>query len=233
MNMPNSANHNSAQVNEPQTGACASCGALQSVYRFCIKCGQPMVQFVEPGALIALVPATPAKVAPRFAIAGVATPGTADRLPRVLPRGGVKTVHWIGVHGGAGEHTLASAVPGSVAAGHGWPTLAAAGNMRPLDVPIALVARTHMRGLLAAQLALREWASGAVSPTRMLGLVLVADSPGRLPKPLKDLQRIVSGGADQVWNVPFLEQLRLRSRDDLPPTDSSFEAIRRAIAKQL
>lgn len=109
---------------------------------------------------------------------------------------------WVGAHGGAGESTLAAAVEGSAGGGHAWPATAG-GSPR-----VVLVARTHASGLRAAQLAATQWASGSVPEVELLGLVLVADAPGRLPRELRDLTRLVAGGVPHVWNVPWLEQVR-------------------------
>src|SRR5690625_7783755 len=66
----------------------------------------------------------------------------------------------------------------------------------------------HAHGLLATQTAATKWASGAVD-VDLLGLVLVADAPGRLSRPLRDLARLVSGGLPRVWNLPWIEAWRL------------------------
>ena len=72
---------------------------------------------------------------------------------------------------------------------------------------VVLVARTHASGLKAAQEALRDWAAGDL-PVKLLGLVLIADAPGRLPKPLRDLAQLVAGGAPTVWRIPWHEPWR-------------------------
>ncbi|MDP9026949.1 MAG: hypothetical protein M3N46_05250 [Actinomycetota bacterium] len=81
-----------------------------------------------------------------------------------------------------------------------------------------------MTGLRAAQDALREWASGAV-PVNLLGLVVIMDAPGKLPRPLRDMQRLVSGGAPKTWTLPYLESARLGaaiSADSLDPALAKF-----------
>ena len=103
--------------------------------------------------------------------------------PRIGCRGGVwmttsqAAVWWLGAHGGAGESTLEELFSGSRAADHSWPLTAAE---RP-PARVVLVARTHARGLRAAQSAIREWAAGDAQ-VLLLGLVLIADAPGRLPR---------------------------------------------------
>ena len=39
--------------------------------------------------------------------------------------------------------------------------------------------------------------------------MLMADAPGRLPKPLRDLAQVVGGGVPRVWTVPWIDSLRL------------------------
>lgn len=152
-------------------------------------------------------PAAPA-VAPRSGPTapqgGVSTPDVVDRLPRRRDAADV-VLWWVGAHGGAGETTLSTLLPGSRPAQHAWPT--------PLDGQahhrVVLTARTHMSGLLAAQLATTDWASGAVPGVELLGLVLSADAPGRLPRQLRDFAAVVAGGAPRVWHLPWLEPWRL------------------------
>lgn len=137
--------------------------------------------------------------------ASVRGPRVADRLPRrCVPRGTIR-LWWVGVHGGAGETTLAQMLEGSWETGHAWPQILDADPELPR---VALVARTNARGLRAAQLAAIEWASGTVS-VQLHGLVLIADAPGRLPKPLRDFAQIVAGGVPHVWRVPWVEAWRL------------------------
>ena len=153
---------------------------------------------------------------------GVVLSRAADRFPRreiytSLERD--TRVWWLGVHGGAGETTLEQLLEGSRAAGHAWPVIA------PGEGPAArvvLVARTHARGLRAAQLAAIEWASGDV-PVRLEGLVLLADAPGRLPKALKQFSRLVAGGVPRVWELPWVEEWRLGApvSEDTAPKDVS------------
>lgn len=88
--------------------------------------------------------------------------------------------------------------------GHAWP-IAELGES-PLPTVI-LVARTSAHGLRSAQLAATEWACGDVA-VQLHGLVLIADAPGRLPKPLKDFAQVVAGGVPRVWRLPWVEQWR-------------------------
>jgi hypothetical protein len=121
-----------------------------------------------------------------------------------VPRETVR-LWWLGVHGGAGETTLAQLLEGSWETGHAWPQTDASATEPP---NVILVARTNARGLRAAQLAAIEWASGSV-PVHLHGLVLIADAPGRLPKALKDFALVVAGGVPRVWRLPWVEAWRL------------------------
>lgn len=111
----------------------------------------------------------------------------------------------VGAHGGSGESTLAGLCDDWHPGGHAWPELPSGGQ-----APCILVARTNVHGLLAARAALTQWAaSGSGESARLLGLVLVADAPGKLPAPLRDLAKVVGGGAPRVWDVPWVEAWRL------------------------
>jgi hypothetical protein len=147
--------------------------------------------------------------------AGVASLGPGDGLPVRVVRPGASL--WVvGAHGGAGESSIAALVEGWQAAEHAWPDPADVGQ----SCPCVLVARTHAYGLRAAQAALRQWASGTLSEhTRLLGLVLVPDASGRLPKPLRDLSAHVAGGAPRTWQFSWLEPWRTGEQlglEDLP-----------------
>ncbi len=133
----------------------------------------------------------------------VQPPRDADRFDRWTlsdSEAGTVGVWWVGAHGGAGESTLEQLLEGSRAAGHAWPI------SPPHAAParVLLVARTNAHGLRAAQLAAIEWASGQV-PIQLEGLVLIADAPGRLPRPLKDFAQLVSGGVPVTWRLPWME----------------------------
>lgn len=151
---------------------------------------------------------------------GVPAPDLVDQLP-------MRHVHrrvdlWVvGAHGGAAESTLAALDDGWSASLHAWPI--------GLDSPparVVVVARTSAHGLLAAKAAAKQWASGLVGNVEMLGLVLVADAPGRLPKPLRDLIKIVSGGYPRTWHVPWIESWRLGAD---PTPDASPREVQRLV----
>ena len=136
---------------------------------------------------------------------GVTLPGPQERLTRRrLGDGEPAAVWWLGAHGGAWESTLQELFSGTRAADHRWP-LTSAGRAR---ARVVVVARTHAHGLRAAQSAVREWAAGDVE-VLLLGLVLIADAPGRLPHELRRLADLVAGGVPAVWWLPWIEAWRL------------------------
>ncbi|WP_346657069.1 DUF6668 family protein [Streptomyces sp. ICN441] len=140
-------------------------------------------------------------------------PGGVTAPPQGLPLQSARGARWwwLGCHGGAGVTSLSAVVPGGSDAARCWPVP----PMGPLQ-RVVLVARSHASGLLAAQLAGRQWASGSVPGVEVLGLVVVADAPGKLPAPLRDLQKLVSGGFPRTWTVPWAESWRLGR----PPVDA-------------
>ena len=143
----------------------------------------------------------PVNAAPLTPQPGVATPSADQQLPRRrLARRELSTlVWWVGAHGGAGETSLEELLTGSRAAGHVWPI--SPDPARPART--ILIARTSYTGLCAAQRALRDWASGSVA-VDLLGLVLIADAPGKLPKELRGLVDLIDGAAPgATWVLPW------------------------------
>ncbi|UYY83617.1 hypothetical protein OIT41_19835 (plasmid) [Arthrobacter sp. YA7-1] len=133
---------------------------------------------------------------------GMVVPDTADRLARRTVSGSAAL--WItGAHGGAGESRIADLLPGARVTDHCWPVLQDESTPRVL-----LVCRADMRGLTAARSALTQWASGAAPTLDLLGLAVLADAPGKTPKPLRDFAAIVGGGAPRLWTLPWVEAWR-------------------------
>lgn len=132
---------------------------------------------------------------------GMVEPDAADRLARRTMSGSAAL--WIiGAHGGAGESRVANLL-GARATDHCWPILQDGSEPRVL-----LVCRADMRGLTAARSALTEWASGAAPEVGLLGLVVLADAPGKTPKALRDFASIIGGGAPRLWTLPWVEAWR-------------------------
>ncbi|MFP3581326.1 DUF6668 family protein [Arthrobacter sp. SIMBA_036] len=145
----------------------------------------------------------------------VPQPDAADRLPHWNVSGITPDYWWLGVHGGAGETSLARLDKNTRAAEHRWPITAAGST-------VVLVARSNMSGLRAAQLAATEWASGSLPGTHIAGLVVLADAPGRLPKEIREFARVIGGGVPHLWHFPWIEVWRFGH--DVPPEDLPKEA---------
>lgn len=125
----------------------------------------------------------------------------------------------VGAHGGAGESTVAVLGPGWRACGHAWPQLEASENVASAAPRAVLVCRSHRSGLRTAQKAIAQWAAGLVPGVDFLGLVVIADAPGRLPRELRDLARLVAAGAPRSWELPWVPQWRLQPPDPRLPVE--------------
>jgi len=161
---------------------------------------QPVVAEVPPQSPVLAQPITGAS-APQ---PGIPVPDQIDQLPS-LEHAAAAPLWWLGTHGGAGESTLAGLVPEWRAADHAWPIVVNSTTA----APTVLVARTTVRGLRAAQLAATQWASGIVPHATVLGLVVIADTQGRLPRAIRDLIKVIGGGVPRVWHLPWVESWRL------------------------
>lgn len=154
---------------------------------------------------------------------GIPVPEVADRLP-VRQVGRVVPAWWLGAHGGAGETSLAALVPDVPAAGHAWPLRSDGGASSVL-----LVARSHPRGLLAAQRAAQQYASGEVpASVQLLGLVVIADAPGRLPQPVRTLYKRVAGAFPAAWLVPWSEAWR--AGEEPRPGDAASRQLHKILS---
>ena len=108
----------------------------------------------------------------------------------------------VGAHGGAGATTWAHLL-GAGDAGCAWPR-------PPHLVDVLVMARANRTGLRAAQAAAIQWASGAVEAVDLVGLLLVADAPGRMPKGLRDYARLVKGAFPQVIEMGWVDSWRVQ-----------------------
>ncbi|AYD89923.1 hypothetical protein D5R93_07595 [Actinomyces lilanjuaniae] len=153
--------------------------------------------------------AAPALTGPAAPQAGVPAPAEDQRLPVVTVRDEASL--WVvGAHGGSAESTIAALSESWRATSHRWPVPAAEAPVRAV-----LTARLSVSGIQAAQGALTQWACGLVPGVKLLGLVLVADAPGRVPRPVRDLAQVVGGGAPRTWQVPWIRTWRLGEPPDL------------------
>lgn len=160
-------------------------------------------------------------------IVGVEAPAEADRLRSYVTLSPLQ-VHFVSSHGGAGASTLAALIDGTADAGRMWPLDPSSTK----GVPVVLVARTTVPGLRALQTAMQEWASG-VAPVQLLGTVLIRDIPGRAPRPILDLMKLVSSGVSNAWEIAYLPELRLgspvSSSTDIPALRSFATQYRNSI----
>ena len=183
-----------------------------------------MTPTTQPGAapsarpLVAEPPEQPVRALVDVAPELVRPPAAARRLGVALTaHAGVAL---LAAHGGAGVNCLLRAGLngiGAVDADGSWPAVG----------PVLLVARTSTHGLERARDLARQHASGTAGPaTQLLGLVLVADAPGRPPRRLRELADLVSGAFARTWQVPWLEEWRLAAASEpLPMHPSVAELI--------
>ena len=140
------------------------------------------------------------------------------RGPEIWIRGSIlhsisaRRYSWVGTHGGAGVSTLAT-VYGGHDCGRDWP-----GPGDPHSV--LLVARTHASGLRAALNAVEVFRRGETPAGLDLdAVVLVADAPGRLPRPLVQLVKVIESVID-VYHVPWVTAWRLGELGVAPPRET-------------
>ncbi|WP_104131591.1 DUF6668 family protein [Cryobacterium sp. M91] len=152
---------------------------------------------------------------------GIPLPDRIDRLPR-RDAAWPATIWWLGVHGGAGESTLAALTAGTRPCDHAWPIPSTTGTTHR----VVLVARTNYAGLIKAQHAATEWAANTLGDgVQLAGLALIADAPGRRPKHLQHLEQVIAGGVPHVWNLPWVNAWRLGPPDATAPLPKEFRAL--------
>lgn len=130
--------------------------------------------------------------------AGVTPPDPAVRLPArdVAP---VDRPWLVGVTGGAGASTLAVLL--------GLPECPRAWPVSDDREQVLLVARSNHAGIAATRTAASEWASG-IAAVDVIGVVFVADAPGRLPPPLARQIRITASVLPRSWRLPWVSAWR-------------------------
>jgi len=129
----------------------------------------------------------------------------------------------LGAHGGAGVTSLLRAGLDLVAvdADRRWPP---AGQ-------VLLVARTSTSGLEWARDLARQHASGRAGDVELLGVVLVADAPGRLPARTAGLRDLVSGAFARTWQLPWLEEWRLAATSEPLPSHPDVQHLAAELAR--
>lgn len=127
----------------------------------------------------------------------------AEPRPRTPAHGRSRDeIGWVKAHGGAGASSLAESL-GGVDVGARWPEPARGEPRR-----VMLVGRTSARGLRAVSRALGALQDGkAPQGIDLLGVVLIADAPGRLPLNLLRRIRVVRS-VTHVHRVPWIPAWR-------------------------
>jgi hypothetical protein len=142
---------------------------------------------------------------PRHSLARDA--GTSATSPSPAPRSALPVISgfalgqspkwaWRGAHSGAGVTTLARELGG-----------ADLGLSSMTGLPTLVVCRSSADGLIGAQRLASSELAGAPTWT-CLGLVVVADGPGSLAKPLAELAALILGGYPDHWPIPWMESWR-------------------------
>ncbi|MES4886067.1 DUF6668 family protein [Streptomyces sp. NPDC000349] len=126
-------------------------------------------------------------------------------------------VAWVNAHGGGGASTLARVLGGADLRLR-WPEPA-----RGEPGGVLLVARTHAGGMQAAAQALNTLRTGEhPAGVHLIALVLVADAPGRLPRPLGRRVRVLRSAAE-VHRVPWIPEWRLG--EEVDPLPNALRAL--------
>lgn len=95
--------------------------------------------------------------------------------------------------------------PYGVNAGRGWPDP----RLEPTGLVI-VVARTTLRGLGWARDAAAQYLAGrAPDGLHLVGVVTIADQPGRLPQPIAAAKGLLGGVYPHTWHVPYVPEYRL------------------------
>ena len=129
----------------------------------------------------------------------------------------------VGAHGGAGASVLAGLL-GVEDAGVAWPAPRAGDE----EVRVLVAARTSAYGIEAAQDAAVQWASGALGGVDLVGVVWVADAPGRLPRELRRRVALVSGAFPMSVSVPWVGAWRTAAVVDAAAVPKD---VRRALSR--
>ena len=154
---------------------------------------------------------------------------TADGSMANVATTGHDQVFWLAAHGGAGVSTLMAAT--RLGSDQAWKLPSRPATWPPLQVVV--VARSHAHGIVQAQAIAAKAAVGEglslPEPYILAGLALVADSPGKLPKPLAELRHLITGAFKKVWDVPWQEGWR---QGEVPSPANAPKQVNR-LAKEL
>ncbi|MFB8004896.1 hypothetical protein [Nocardia sp. NPDC056000] len=117
----------------------------------------------------------------------------------------------LGAHGGAGTSTLARWWAHAADAGLAWPA-----SPRTTQ-RVVVAARECIPGLTAAADRLREWHAGLAPPgVTVLGLVVTAVRPGKVPAAVRRYRRLVEELVDgSIWSIEWHDELIVFEIDEL------------------
>lgn len=169
------------------------------------------------------IPPPPAVAAGRRWVPGVDGLTVRRRIRRSTVDGA--PLLWIvGAHGGAGASTWAR-ILNVGDAGASWPQ-----HVNPTRaLSIVVCCRSTAAGLRAAQDVAIEWASGAL-PGQLVGLVVGADAPGRMPRELREFREVASGAYPRSVFVPWQAQWRFARENDVNTTSRRINKIAATVA---
>ncbi|KZF07818.1 hypothetical protein A2J03_22685 [Rhodococcus sp. EPR-157] len=149
---------------------------------------------------------------PSAAPAGLRIPPPARRAPihdtPVSVHGRPPVMWLLAAHGRSGAGTLAQIWAPAGDARRGWPAADRHSN-------VVVVCRTDRDGLAAAHDLLLQSAAGLTGGCILLGLVLVPDAPGPLPKTLRRRADVIASAAPAVWRIPYIDDLRTHNQNEL------------------
>lgn len=118
----------------------------------------------------------------------------------------------MGLHGGAGTSTVASFFGDQATdVGLGWPIAGGWTRPRP-ELNVVAVCRNHRAGIEAGMEFAKQWASGSLQDSRLLGIVIVDDGPKLLEAQKKATKRL-GQMTPHGWHVPWIEEWRISPPD--------------------
>ncbi|MFX0576239.1 hypothetical protein [Nocardia nepalensis] len=116
----------------------------------------------------------------------------------------------LGAHGGAGTSTLARWWAPAADTGLAWPASARTTQR------VVIAARLCLPGLTAAAERLREWHAGlAPDGVVVIGLVLTAVRPGRVPRSVRRYRGVVAELVEHVYAIGWHDDLVARELSEL------------------
>ncbi|MFD4351566.1 hypothetical protein ACFWPX_03355 [Nocardia sp. NPDC058518] len=130
----------------------------------------------------------------------------------------------VGAHGGAGTSTVARWWAPAADCGQCWPGSTVTTQL------VVVAARLCLPGLIACAERLREWHAGAAPDgVDIVGVVLTAARPGRIPAPVRRYRAVVEDLTEVVWEIGWHDELVERELSELAVfTPSDPEPPRRS-----